>query len=757
MRDLFPTLPANFDADVEIPADNDIQLAFSLPGTVSDLEVKRFMDLAEATIAKLGTSAPGNQVSCAGTDQTACARSFVQTFGKRAFRRPLDAAEVDDLMTLYAKLRTDPQMNYGLQDALGIVTEAMLQSPGFLYRWERGLAAPQADGALLKFDNYEVASRLSYFVWNSMPDATLLAEADAGRLQTPDRVAQQAARLLADGRADATLGDFVTQWLELGTLRELIKDTAVYPAFKPELRDSMRAETVAFARDVLRGPSPTFTTLLTAPYTFVDAKLAQYYGVTADGAGKVNLSGTARLGLLTQGALMSVKGNSYRTSPVRRGKFILNRLLCQGVPPPPPNVVPELPPPDPTKTIREQMAEHRNSPSCAACHTTMDALGFAFEHFDGAGNYRSDENGHAIDASGSATIDGTTLAFDDATELAKVLASSPASQACFVRQWLRYATRSLRAGRRRRRRRLPGVGLRRFPARTRGPHRRDHAHNPLHASGAVTRRGPRPMTRFSTVPARRDRRVGVAHAAPPGAAGFGATPSFPSASSSSSPATARLRSSSWPTGAATPLTLNEITAPLEAHKAQLLFPKGIDMKVWAEDNPFGSNGDAHHNFGAVLTATRLATGDPPHDPGGPGLALASSISIDQHIGQKLNADAAAAGQAPLPFPVLSARAWGRDGTGYATLSWTGNKAPFSAESDPRRLFNTLFAGRSTGAMPDPALVEIDEDAPERPRLRRRRRSSGRGGASAPTTRARSRSTSTQSATSSASSAEVPWE
>jgi len=124
---------------------------------------------------------------------------------------------------------------------------------------------------------------------------------------------------------------------------------------------------------------------------------------------------------------------------VRRGKFILNRLLCQSVPPPPPNVVPELPPPDPTKTVREQMAEHRTNPSCAACHTAMDALGFAFEHFDGAGNYRKDDNGHPIDASGSVTIDGVTLAFEDAADLAASLASSPLSQTCFTRQWLRYA------------------------------------------------------------------------------------------------------------------------------------------------------------------------------------------------------------------------------------------------------------------------------------------------------------------------------
>jgi hypothetical protein len=169
-----------------------------------------------------------------------------------------------------------------------------------------------------------------------------------------------------------------------------------------------------------------------------------------------------------------------------------------------------------------------------------------------------------------------------------------------------------------------------------------------------------------------------------------------------------IENSFWPTGSDGNLTLGEITSPLEAHKAKLLFPRGVDMKVWAENNPFGGNGDAHHNFGAVLTATKLATGDPPHDPGGPGLALASSISIDQYIGAELNKSLTAQGQAPLTFPVLSTRAWGRDGTGYATLSWTGNKAPFSAESDPRRLFNTLFAGKTTTTGPDPAVVKLQK-------------------------------------------------
>jgi hypothetical protein len=189
---------------------------------------------------------------------------------------------------------------------------------------------------------------------------------------------------------------------------------------------------------------------------------------------------------------------------------------------------------------------------------------------------------------------------------------------------------------------------------------------------------------------------------------YGADPVFPKRIIFCVTGNGTIENSFWPTGTEGNLTLGEITSPFEKHKAKLLFPRGIDMRVWAEDNPFGGNGDAHHNFGAVLTATRLATGDPPHDPGGPGLALASSISIDQVIGQEFNKQAVAAGQQPLTFPVLSVRAWGRDGTGYATLSWTGNKAPVSAESDPRRLFSTLFTGRTTGTAPDPALVKLQK-------------------------------------------------
>ena len=438
LHDLLPDLPASFDAGKDLPPDNAVELSFAVPGTVSDLEVKRFMELGEAAVAALGTQAPGNQQACSG-DEAVCARAFVKSFGRRAFRRPLDQLEADDLMTLYGKLRTDPELMYDLKGALGVLVEAILQAPGFIYRWERGLKAPALDGKLVKYDGYEMASRLSYFLWSSMPDDALLSAAEADQLTTPEQVAAQAERLLSDARADAVLADFATQWLELTPLPALVKDTGVFPAFTPELRGAMQQETLAFTRDVLRGDAPTFTALLTAKYSILQPPLAKYYGVTTDAAGRADLSGTGRLGLLTQAAVMSVKGNSYRTSPVRRGKFVLNRLLCSSVPPPPPDVVPDLPPPDPSKSLREQMAEHRTNPSCASCHTTMDPLGFAFEHFDGAGKLRELDGTQPIDASGGVSLDGKDVSFAGAAELATILAASPQATHCFTRQWLRYA------------------------------------------------------------------------------------------------------------------------------------------------------------------------------------------------------------------------------------------------------------------------------------------------------------------------------
>lgn len=438
VRALLPALPGDAHPAADVPKDNNVALAFSLPGTVSEIEVKRFMDLGEEVLTRLGANAPSSSVVCGG-DEATCARDFVADFAGRAFRRPATPGEVDDLMVLYDKLRTDPEMAFGFAEALDVLVEAILQSPGFLYRWERGPRAPQVEGELVKYDSYEMASRLSYFLWNTMPDEELLVAAQNDELATPDQVEAQTRRMIADARFDQTLGDFATQWLELSELPTILKDTNVYPAFVPGLGQAMLDEARAFVRDVFRSSSPTLDSLLHSTASRVSPELANFYGVAPSADGVVDLGPAGRQGILMQSGFLAAKGNSYRTSPVRRGKLVLNRLLCIDVPPPPPNAVLELPPPDPNLTLREQMAEHAASPGCATCHETMDPLGFAFEHFDGAGSYRELEGNLPIDATGSLEMGGDTWSFDGAPALIDELAKSREVHDCFARQWLRYA------------------------------------------------------------------------------------------------------------------------------------------------------------------------------------------------------------------------------------------------------------------------------------------------------------------------------
>lgn len=438
VRDFLPALPASFDPAADIPVDNHVELAFSLPGTVSELEVKRFSDMAEEAIASLGTASPGNTNTC-GADETTCAQATITELATRAFRRPPLPEEMNDLWALFQALRTDPEMGFSVAESLDGVVEALLQSPGFLYRWERGPQAPAIEGDKVKYDSYEMASRLSYFLWNSSPDAALLEVAKSGGLVTPDQIETETRRMMADPRFDRALRDFVAQWLELHELPTIVKDSGVYPNFQSGLGSAMLEETEVFMRDVFRSSDPTLRHLLTRETTHVSPELGAYYGVTVEEDGRADLAGTSRRGILLLGGMLTAKGNSYRTSPVRRGKLMLNRFLCDNVPPPPPDVMLDLPPPDPSLTLREQMDLHASSPTCNNCHGVLDPLGLAFEHFDGAGAYRATEGGLPIDASGTLKLKEVDWQFDDADQLITELSSSPAVQDCFAKQWLRYA------------------------------------------------------------------------------------------------------------------------------------------------------------------------------------------------------------------------------------------------------------------------------------------------------------------------------
>jgi hypothetical protein len=412
---------------------------YGTPTQVTEVERDRFEqagdEIAARVIASLSTIAPCD----AGKNERSCADAFVSVFGARIFRRPVLAAEKDALLALYDGLKAAP-ISDSHTDAMQTLVSAMLQSPQFLYHWELGSQAPIVEGGALRLGGYEVASRLAYFIWQTMPDDTLFTAAASGALDSADGVVAQAERLLSDSRASRMVLGMVGQWIGIGGLPALAKDSSVVTVTDP-LRQAMNAEFEAFTKYALldRG---SYTELLTAPYSFVSAPLAPIYGSAAGSSAtpiKTNLS-EGRMGLFSQSAFLAIKALPQESSPVRRGKLVADRLLCREIPPPPPGFAPVPPPLQPGQQTREAYAEHSTNSICKACHSQMDPLGFAFEHFDAVGRYRATEVGRPIDASGTvAGLDGKDVSFKDATELLPAIANSKEGQACMVSQVTRYA------------------------------------------------------------------------------------------------------------------------------------------------------------------------------------------------------------------------------------------------------------------------------------------------------------------------------
>jgi hypothetical protein len=369
--------------------------------------------------------------------EEACARQFVQAFGKNAWRRPLTTEEEGRMMGLFSAARA----NFDFDVSIRMVIQAFLQSPQFLYLLE---PAPTdvAPGSVAPLDPWEVATRLSYFLLGSMPDATLAAEAEAGRLDTPEAVAAQARRLLDLPRARERVGLFFIEWLRLRNVDRMQKDPAMFPGYDLSWGAMMQEQVVRFAQSVVLDENGTARDLLTAPYTFVNRELAPLYGVPAPMGTqfeRVELDPTQRAGLLTQVGVMANLAHGNQTDPVVRGKFVRTGLLCDAVPPPPEGIVINVPEINPDATTRERFAQHQEDPSCAGCHALMDPIGLGFEHYDPLGQWRDTDNGLPIDATGE--IIGTDVAgtFDGALELAQKLADSEQAMDCLARTWLRFA------------------------------------------------------------------------------------------------------------------------------------------------------------------------------------------------------------------------------------------------------------------------------------------------------------------------------
>ncbi len=420
--------------DASRPADGFV----SDLSAISEALAEQYMMAAE-TLAERAMQNLEKVVPCVPSGGAACARQFVQVFGKRAFRRPVPPDEEERLVALFSKASQDNDP----RTAFKIVVEAMLQSPRFLYRVEIGLPA-KTGSKIATLDSYEIASRLSYLLWSTMPDQELMAAADAGRLGKADEVVAQARRLLADGRAREGIVRFHREWLEIdGALEE--KDTKVYPGWSPEVTQLLRRETDAFVDYVAWITAGSYGSLLQAPYTFLNAPLATFYGYGGQQGNdltKVSADGRTRGGLLTHGSLLAALAKPDQSDPVGRGRFVRTQLLCETLPDPPDNLQITVPLPDPNATTRQRWARHSSDPVCSGCHRFLDPIGFGFENYDGVGRYRETENGKPIDSTGEVVpigAQGMSATFKGPIDLSAKLAQSQQGKSCYIERWFHTA------------------------------------------------------------------------------------------------------------------------------------------------------------------------------------------------------------------------------------------------------------------------------------------------------------------------------
>jgi hypothetical protein len=424
-----------------LPADeavSDERFVSNISRLVQSADFDKYGNAANAIATKAVANLPGLLGSCAATDMT-CVSGFITNFGKRVYRRPLSQTEKDRALTLFNVGKTTGDATNGIR----LVLEAMLQSTNFLYLFE--LASPSDAGKIVQVDNWAMASRLSYFLTGTMPDAPLFAAAESGALSSAEQVAAQAKRLMAKPQFLAMVESFHKAWLQLGELASLEKDATMFPAatWNEPLRAALIDESRRFVDEVMQGDG-SVNTLLTASFSMVNGPLATFYGMSGGPTGdtwqKMNLDGKQRTGLLTQGGLMATLAHEDRTSYILRGKLIREGVLCTKIGDPPAGVDTNETKIPPGSDARTRSMLHRDKPSCKVCHDQFDPLGFAFENYDAVGRYRTTENGAAIDTHGDLTgtdkIDG---AFTNAVDLIGKLAAADEVKHCLALQWTRFA------------------------------------------------------------------------------------------------------------------------------------------------------------------------------------------------------------------------------------------------------------------------------------------------------------------------------
>ncbi len=358
-------------------------------------------------------------------------------FIKRAFRGPVTDEEVGRFVDIVEMATNDGEL---FEQGIQFAVQAILVSPRFLFRIETD-GRPDDPMAERPVTDYELASRLSYFLWSSMPDEELFQLAERGELRNPDVLKRQVTRMLSDSKSRAVVDNFAGQWLNLAMLDEMVPDPNVFPDFDTALRNDMKQESLLLFETIMK-EDRSLLDFLDADFTFLNARLAKHYGrtgVKGEEFQKVSLEAGRRAGILTHASILTLTSNPERTSPVKRGKWIMENILGESPPPPPPGV-PELEETaknNPSLTMREQLKLHRADPGCASCHKTMDVLGFGFENFDATGRWRDKDGEHAIDPSGE--LPGGD-SFAGPTELVTILKNRREDFArCLSEKMLTYA------------------------------------------------------------------------------------------------------------------------------------------------------------------------------------------------------------------------------------------------------------------------------------------------------------------------------
>ncbi len=427
------------------PAD-DVSLGFDNIGSVlslSPVHIELHENAADALLEELFARAPSDPVrqrilSCAMTDMV-CAEEILADFTPTAWRRPVSGEELDRLLGLVQFARSEGRsFSFGIRQAL----KGVLLSPFFTFRVE--LDELPLSSAVHPLSAHELATRLSYFLWSGPPDEALRDAADSGRLLDPTELRAQAIRMLDHPRAEALVDNFAGQWLYTRALMDHEADYEAYPDFDDELRASMREETERFFSHFLNEELP-LEQMLEADFTFIDERLAEHYEVETSGAGFQRATVPGRSGLLGQGGILTVTSTPARTSPVKRGKWVLEQLLCDAPPAPPPGVEGLAEPPeDEPMTLREQLESHRTQAVCAGCHKLMDPIGFGLEAFDGIGHTRTHDEWGPVDTTGEIPEMGE---FVDAVTMTELLSGDIRFNRCVTEKLMTYALGRLFEGR----------------------------------------------------------------------------------------------------------------------------------------------------------------------------------------------------------------------------------------------------------------------------------------------------------------------